>query len=88
MKRRTIDLHIDELLLRDLPHRQRTHIAAAAEQELLRLLTERGLPSSLARGGHIPQLAINAGEIAPDAKPDAIGNQIAQQLYGQFEKGS
>ncbi len=88
MKRRAIDLRINELLLRDLPHRQRAHIAAAAEQELMRLLNEHGLPPSLARGGHISHIAIDAGEIATDAKPDAIGNQIAQQLYGQFGKGS
>ncbi|HEY4386520.1 MAG TPA: hypothetical protein VGN34_18850 [Ktedonobacteraceae bacterium] len=76
-----IDLHIEELILRNLPYEQRHRIAAAVEQELLRLLTERGLPPTLAQGGTIPLLRIDPLTIAADAKPGAIGTHIAENMY-------
>ncbi|HTK06005.1 MAG TPA: hypothetical protein VL485_02460 [Ktedonobacteraceae bacterium] len=76
-----IDLHIEELILRNLPYEQRHRIAAAVEQELQRLLTERGLPPTLAQGGTIPLLRIDPLTIAADARPGAIGAHIAENMY-------
>lgn len=81
MKPAHIDLHIETLLLRDLPYGQRYHIAAAIEQELTRLFTEHGLPPPLARGGNIPQITIDALPVAHNVRPSTIGVQIAQKMY-------
>jgi glycosyltransferase involved in cell wall biosynthesis len=88
MKRPTIDLHIHELILRNVPYAQRHHIAAAVEQELTRLLTEQGVPPTLANGGTIPEITIDNISVVPDAKPDAIGNAIAQNIYGNLGNAS
>jgi hypothetical protein len=79
-----IDLHIGELILRDVPYALRHRIAAAVEHELGRLLSEQALPPSIIQGGHIPQIDIGTMQLAPDAKPDDIGAQIAQSVYGNL----
>jgi hypothetical protein len=79
-----IDLHIDELILRGLPYAQRQRIAAAIEQELTRLLTERGIPPSLARGGFVPRIMLDGLSIPTGAKPAVIGSQIAQNIYSNL----
>lgn len=87
LNRPIIDLHIDELILRDVPYTQRRRIAAAIEQELTRLLTKRGAPPSLARGGFVPYLKLDDIQVAAGAKPAAIGDQIAQHIYGNLVGG-
>lgn len=82
MKPANIDLHIEELILRNLPYAQRQHIAAAVSRELQKLLTERGLPPSLAQGGYIPHINIDPIQVALDMQADVIGTQIAERVYG------
>lgn len=84
MKRSAIDLHIDELILRNVPYAQRHLVAATVERELIRLLTERGLPPSLAQGGNIPHMSIDHVTLSADANIDALGEQIAQCIYENF----
>lgn len=79
-----IDLQIDELILRDLPYRNRQRIAAALKCELTRLITEQGLPPTLAQGGNIPQIDIRNLSIPTHAKPNVIGVEIARQVYGNL----
>jgi hypothetical protein len=91
MKQPAIDLHIGELILIDSsgrrPYAQRQRIAAAAEQELVRLLAERGLPPVLAQGGHVPRISVDNIHIASGARVSAIGAQIAQAVYGHLAGG-
>jgi len=84
MNQAQINLHIEELLLRDVPYALRHRIAAAVEHELARLLSEQDLPPSITQGGYIPHIDIGTMHIAPGAKPDAIGTQIAQRVYGKL----
>jgi hypothetical protein len=84
LNRPTIDLHIDELILRGVPYAQRQRIAAAIEQELTLLLVEQGLPLSLARGGFVPRINLDDIQITADAKPAAIGNHIARNIYSNL----
>jgi hypothetical protein len=79
-----IDLHIEELILRDVPNELRHRVAEALERELARLLAEQELPAAVAQGGHIPQIDIGPINIAANAKPDVIGAQIAQSVYGSL----
>ena len=84
MSQAKIDLHIGELVLRDVPYALRHRIAAAVEQELARLLNEQDLPPSITQGGHIPQIDLGTMQIAADARADTIGAQIAWSVYGNL----
>ena len=70
-----IDLHIEELLLRDVPYVLRHRIAAAFERELARLLSGQNIPPSMTQSGYIPLIDLGTMHITPDAKPDAIGTR-------------
>jgi hypothetical protein len=82
-----IELHIGELILRGVPYRERHRIAAAIEAELVRLLDEGGLPPSLAGGGTVPQVRVDDLRPAVDAKPGAIGAQVAVSIYRHLSGG-
>lgn len=84
MKRPEIDLAIEALILRDVPYALRHSIAATVEQELARLLSERGLPPYLAQGGNIPDVEVGPVRIAADARAETIGAQVAQSIYGKL----
>lgn len=82
-----IELHIDELVLRNLPGAQRDRIAAAVEAELQRLLDESGLPPSLAEGGRLPEVQVGDLKVT-GAKLGAVGVQIAGEIYKGISGGS
>ena len=84
MNQAQFHLRVEELLLRDVPYALRHRIAAAFEHELARLLSEQDLPQSISQGGYIPHIDIGTLHMAPDTKPDAIGAQIAQRVYGKL----
>ncbi len=84
MSRAPINLHIDELHLHDVPYVLRHRVAAAFERELARLLSEQNIPPTLIQSGYIPLIDLGTMHITPDAKPDAIGSQIAQRVYGKL----
>lgn len=77
-----IRLHIDELILEGFAPRDRDQIAAALEVELGRLLDERGVPQALANGGSIPRIDAGSFQAAATPRPQQIGAQIAQSIYG------
>lgn len=80
-----IELNIEELVLHGFLPGDRRHIGLAVEQELTRLFTERGLPPGLSSGGAVPSLDGGSFNMAPGAKPDAVGQQIAQTVYTGFK---
>ncbi len=81
----SVDLRIEELVLhgfaQGVPAGYRSRIGAAVEQELARLLTEQGVPMGLSQAGALARLDAGAFEVAPDAKPEVIGVQVAQAVY-------
>ena len=79
---RDIELEIEELVLRGFALEDRYSIGEAVQQELTRLLAERGVPPSLARSGEIGYLDGGSFAISPGMKAEAIGSQIAQNIYG------
>lgn len=76
-----INLHIDQLTLHGFDRMDRRQVEAAVRSELSRLLGEQGLPSSLHQSQAIGN--INAGEFRSQANAgtNAVGFQIAQQIY-------
>ncbi|MCX6028843.1 MAG: hypothetical protein NT169_06025 [Chloroflexi bacterium] len=77
-----VELHIEELVLRGFPPEQRQAIAAAVETALAGLLAERGVPPAWAGGGEAPRVDGGQFVVTPAARPEAIGAQVAQAVYG------
>lgn len=81
-----LELHIEELILQGFPADDRHLISTAMQQELSRLFTKQGVPRSFTQNGSIEQLNAGTVQMTPAMKPDAIGIQIAQSLYGGFQQ--
>jgi hypothetical protein len=81
-----VNLNIERLVLEGFQLRPGEHllVRAAAERELSRLLSERGISRELLSGGAVPRLT--AGDIRLSGEADAgqIGRQVAQALYGSI----
>jgi hypothetical protein len=80
-----IDLRIEELILHDLPYDQRHRVAAAIEQELTRLLAERGAPPGFA--DEAPQFDAGTVHVSPNLTAESVGIQVAGSIYGKLAVG-
>lgn len=78
----SLEVHIEELVLRGFAPGDRYGIGDAVEIELARLFVEQGVPSSLGRGGEIERLDGGVFEVAQGSRAEAIGAQVAQPIYG------
>ena len=86
MTPKNIELHIEELVLRGFSLGDRHRIGEAVEQELSRLLADRGVPQSLERGREIANMDGGAFEVAPDSRADVVGAQVAKAVYGGLRR--
>ena len=86
MTPKNIELHIEELVLHGFAHGDRYRIGEAVEQELTRLLADRGVPESLAQGGEVANVDGGVFEVAPGARADVVGAQVAQAAYGGLRR--
>ena len=77
-----VSLHVETLVLDGFMPGDRHRIGEAVQRELERLVSTQGLAPLLARENSIARLDGGAFQVAPSAKADAIGSQIAQALYG------
>ncbi len=86
MNPRNIELHIEELVLHGFASGDRYRIAEAVERELAAQFAEQGVPQSLAEGGEIVNLDGGAFQVAAGSKPEVIGAQVAQAVYGRLNR--
>ena len=77
-----VRVHIEELVLDGFAPRDRYRIGEAVERELARVLAERGVPPSLLADSAHARLDGGAFALAPGLAPEAIGDRIAQSVYG------
>lgn len=79
-----ISLHIERLVLDGLPFEDRhvPELRAAAERELTRLLTERGLSPWISAGAQLTQVTGPAIDVDSRPRPAELGRQIAGAVYG------
>ena len=82
MKPKNIELNIDELVLHGFAPGDRYRIGEAVEQELTRLLGDRGVPQSLERGREIANMDGGAFEVAQGSRPQVVGTQVVKAVYG------
>ena len=89
MSEETVTLQIEELVLHGFAPGDRYRIADAVEREMGRLLAERGVPVEWAStGSPVDSLNADSFEIVAGARPERIGTQIAEAIYGSFDAGS
>ena len=86
MRRGAVELHIEELVLHGFAPGDRHRIGDAVQAELARLFEQQGAPQLF--GGSVELAQVNAGDfdVAPGAKPERVGAQIAQAIYGGMSR--
>jgi len=80
----TVELHIEELVLGGCAAGDRFRIGDAVEAELARLIAERGLPGLDGRSASIERLDAGAFQVAPGARADRVGLQVARKVYARL----
>lgn len=77
---RSIEVHIDELVLHGFSQADRRPIADAIERELSALLACDGLP--VARSFEIEHLNGGTFRVGETARPESAGASVARAIYG------
>ncbi len=77
-----IELHIEELVLHGFARKDQGRIQRAIEQELTRLLMERGVPDALSHSRDVQQLQGGKFDVRAGMGIEAVGAQVAQAIYG------
>ncbi len=80
--RRSVKMHIEELVLYGFATGDRYRIGAAVRNELERLLVEGGLAAALVESRSIEALDGGSFSFAPGAKAQTIGTHAARAVYG------
>jgi len=83
-----INLHIDRLVLDDIPlvPGERPLLQAAVEAELTRLLANGGLSDALQSGGALYSVQAGRIQLTNNGSPARLGEQIAGAVYGGIGK--
>jgi len=83
---RSVELHIDELVLHGFAPGARHRVADALERELTRLFTEQGPPSAIPHDREIEHF--NAGTFATERDADihAVAAQLAKAIRRGLDK--
>jgi hypothetical protein len=84
--RRTIELHIDELVLSGFGVQNGDRIGAALERELSRLISSGDLVHLAASPLQVASLNAGAIRLEPNAHPNYIGRELARRVYGQLAR--
>ena len=81
MKPKTINLHIDRIVLDGVGHLNHGQLSIAIERELHRLILVQGLHNSLYQSGAINQIAANPIVLNSPVREKNLGNKIAGSVY-------
>ena len=81
-----LEIYIEELVLQGFDPSDDRGIGDALERELARLIADQGIPSSFKLSGEIDGIDGGAFEMAPGSGAKAIGNKVAQSVYGGLRR--
>lgn len=81
MKPKTINLHIDRIVLDGVGHLSHSQLSLAIERELHRLISMQGLHSSLYQSGSINQITTKPISLTAQIREKSLGNKIANTVY-------
>jgi hypothetical protein len=79
-------LHIEEVVLHGFNPRERYTVGDSVQQELTRLITERGVPSSLIAPRTSEQLDAGIFHASSNLRPHTLGAQVARAVYGGLKR--
>jgi hypothetical protein len=79
-----LELYIEELRLHGFKRADREKIEAAVQSEILRLISEEGIPAGLNRDGEV-KLAGGRFSVPATASPEQAGVQVARQIFGRWK---
>jgi hypothetical protein len=77
-----VEVHIDELVLHGFDVADRFPICDALEQELTRLLAERGALSHLSGPMEIERMNGGSFKVAPGGRAAGVGADVARAVHG------
>jgi len=77
-----IELNIEELVLHGFAPGDRYRIGEAVEQELTRMLADRGVPKSMEGDREVASVDGGAIEVATGSRAETVGMQVARAVYG------
>jgi hypothetical protein len=80
----SLELRIDEVVLRGFSPGDGDRIGAAIERELRRLLAERALGGDLAGDVHLDELDGGGFDLPPGARGEEVGALIARAVYSRL----
>jgi len=87
---KSVELHIDELVLHGFSPGDRYAIAEAVENELSQLFAEQfatqGVPPCFAQNSEPARVDVGAFNVAPGSNGNSIGNQIARSVHRGLTK--
>lgn len=82
----SIELNIGELVLDGFADVDRWRTGESVGRELAKLFRVHGVPPALAGGLEMARLDGLEFNLAADAQPEAIGEQIARAIYGGLRR--
>ncbi len=82
MKPARVALHVEKLVLHGFAPGDRYRIAEALRCELAKLMSAGELPRSLHESHEVPQINAGAFPLQPGSRPETVGTQAAQSIYG------
>ena len=85
----TITINLEQIILEgiDIPPSQRPRLRVVVEEELSRLLQEKGIPRQLSQGTAIACLSATV-KVTKGKKTEQMGREIAQSIYTQLSAPS
>ncbi len=86
MKPKSIELHIEELVLDGFSSGDNSDIKEAVEIELSRMLREQGSPQLLAESSEIERLQGGKFDVKESSRYDVIGAAVARSIYGGLKR--
>ena len=86
MKTKGVEVTIEELVVHDALAADREQIGAAVQRELIRLLTEGGIPAAVSKSTGTKGLSPEPLTAPPGASPEATGAGVARVVYGTLGK--
>jgi len=78
---RTVELHVEELVLHGFAPGDRDAVAAAVERELTRLLARDGPPAAWGQDLAVERLDAGSFRHAPEGGPRRAGAEVARAVW-------
>lgn len=81
MNSKTINLHINKIVLDGVGQLNRGQFALVLEKELHRLISAQGLHSSFKQSGSVNQITAKPIVLPTQNREKSLGNKIANSVY-------